>query len=188
MHCFVLYLEPLLDQYLNTAATPHRYAVSVAAHVAPVSCLPSFVMLCVMCSAVSCALSVQVLLCYTYTQGARLQYIVCYAGAALVTAHGKSQFQPMLQLFEGYLDKKDVGDEARYDKVREGAIVFLGTLARHLDPSDSKVKLLWPAPQISNVLSYRMLACTYSGLLSCCLRFRQGQLLPARQSQLPVAH
>ncbi|DBB12167.1 TPA: hypothetical protein ACH3X3_006274 [Trebouxia sp. C0006] len=62
------------------------------------------------------------------------------AGAALVNAHGKSQFQPMLQLFEGYLDKKDVADEARYDKVREGAIVFLGTLARHLDPSDSKVQ------------------------------------------------
>ena len=45
----------------------------------------------------------------------------------------------MLQLFEGYLDKKDVADEARYDKVREGAIIFLGTLARHLDPSDAKV-------------------------------------------------
>ena len=56
-----------------------------------------------------------------------------------MNAHGKSQFQPMLQLFEGYLDKKDVADEARYDKVREGAVVFLGTLARHLDPSDSKV-------------------------------------------------
>ena len=56
-----------------------------------------------------------------------------------MNAHGKSQFQAMLQLFEEYLDKKDVGDEARYDKVREGAIVFLGTLARHLNPSDAKV-------------------------------------------------
>lgn len=65
-----------------------------------------------------------------------------------MNAHGKSQFQLMLQLFEGYLDKKDVGDEARYDKVREGAIVFLGTLARHLDPSDSKVlhPVLCPLP------------------------------------------
>lgn len=58
-----------------------------------------------------------------------------------MNAHGGSQFQPMLQLLEGYLDKKDVADEARYDKVREGAIVFLGTLARHLDPSDAKVCL-----------------------------------------------
>lgn len=63
------------------------------------------------------------------------------AGAALVNAHGSSQFQPMLQLLEGYLDKKDVADEARYDKVREGAIVFLGTLARHLNPSDAKVRV-----------------------------------------------
>ena len=60
-------------------------------------------------------------------------------GAALVNAHGGTQFQPMLVLLEGYLDRKDVADEARYDKVREGAIVFLGTLARHLDPSDAKV-------------------------------------------------
>jgi len=72
-------------------------------------------------------------------QSLQCQERECDAGAALVNAHGKSQFQPMLQLFEGYLDKKDVADEARYDKVREGAIVFLGTLARHLDPSDSKV-------------------------------------------------
>ena len=74
-----------------------------------------------------------------YPQCLQCQEQECDAGAALVNAHGKSQFQPMLQLFEGYLDKKDVADEARYDKVREGAIVFLGTLARHLDPSDSKV-------------------------------------------------
>ena len=54
----------------------------------------------------------------------------------------------MLQLFESYLDRKDVGDEARYDKVREGAVVFLGTLARHLDPSDAKVPPppLFPPP------------------------------------------
>ena len=60
----------------------------------------------------------------------------------------------MLQLFEGYLDKKDVADEARYDKVREGAIVFLGTLARHLDPSDSKVNSCWQV--ISDHLSKYM--------------------------------
>ena len=70
----------------------------------------------------------------------------CVAGAALVNAHGGSQFQPMLQLFEGYLDRKDVADEARYDKVREGAIICLGTLARHLDPADAKVTLPPPPP------------------------------------------
>lgn len=69
----------------------------------------------------------------------------------------------MLQLFEGYLDKKDVADEARYDKVREGAIVFLGTLARHLDPSDSKVNCCWNGKAQSNPPAYRQQT-------SCCLR------------------
>ena len=44
--------------------------------------------------------------------------LVCsaYGGAALVNDHGKSQFQSMLQLFEGYLDKKGMADKARHDK------------------------------------------------------------------------
>ena len=63
------------------------------------------------------------------------------AGVDIINAHGKAAFQPMLQLFEHYLDRKSVRDEASYDKVREGAIVFLGTLARHLDPADPKVRV-----------------------------------------------
>ena len=63
------------------------------------------------------------------------------AGVDIINAHGKAAFQPMLQLFERFLDRKSVHDEASYDKVREGAIVFLGTLARHLDPADPKVRV-----------------------------------------------
>ena len=63
------------------------------------------------------------------------------AGVDIINAQGKTAFQPMLQLFERYLDRKSVRDEASYDKVREGAIVFLGTLARHLDPADPKVRV-----------------------------------------------
>ena len=63
------------------------------------------------------------------------------AGVDIINAHGRAAFQPMLQLFERYLDRKSVRDEASYDKVREGAIVFLGTLARHLDPADPKVRV-----------------------------------------------
>jgi hypothetical protein len=37
-----------------------------------------------------------------------------------------------------------VADEAAYDRVREGVVVFLGTLARHLEPSDPKVCLHRP--------------------------------------------
>ena len=66
----------------------------------------------------------------------------CAAGIALVSAHGGSKNKDaMLQLFEGYLERKvlqDIGEEA-YDRVREGAVIFLGTLARHLEPSGPKV-------------------------------------------------
>ncbi len=53
--------------------------------------------------------------------------------------HGKEHFQTMLPLFEGYLDKAS-GDEGSYDAVRQGVVVFLGTLARHLDPTNPKVR------------------------------------------------
>ena len=47
----------------------------------------------------------------------------------------------MLPLFEGYLERRKSGDlsEERYDRIREGAVVFLGTLARHLPKDDQKV-------------------------------------------------
>lgn len=62
-----------------------------------------------------------------------------HAGMAIVTAHGAEYTSKMLQLFEGYLEAQDVADEESYDRVREGVVVFLGTLAQHLDPAGRKV-------------------------------------------------
>lgn len=56
--------------------------------------------------------------------------------------HGAAHSQSLLPMFEEYLDKGNVVDEGHYDRVREGAVVFLGTLARHLDPRDAKVRVL----------------------------------------------
>ena len=50
------------------------------------------------------------------TSSCRAERLSLAAGAALVNDHGKSQFQSMLQLFEGYLDKKGMADKARHDK------------------------------------------------------------------------
>ena len=64
------------------------------------------------------------------------------AGVAVVSAHGGSEGKDaMLALFEGYLERKvlEEMDEEAYDRVREGAVIFLGTLARHLEPSGPKV-------------------------------------------------
>jgi hypothetical protein len=58
---------------------------------------------------------------------------------AVVSEHGEANTAAMLALFEGYLEAKNVEDEASYDRVREGVVIFLGTLARHLAPSDPKV-------------------------------------------------
>ena len=65
------------------------------------------------------------------------------SGVALVDAHGGQHSAPMLALFERYLDgPAAVGaDEDTYDRVREGLVVLLGTLARHLPPQDPKVQL-----------------------------------------------
>ena len=48
----------------------------------------------------------------------------------------------MLALFEGYLDRKGVADEGQYDLIRQGGIVCLGTLARHLHSDVDKVCFL----------------------------------------------
>lgn len=63
-------------------------------------------------------------------------------GMSLVDAHGAEDSVQMLSLFESYLEKQAVEDEAIYDRVRQGAVVFMGTLARHMDPGSPKVPML----------------------------------------------
>lgn len=65
------------------------------------------------------------------------------AGVAIVDAAGSKSAPTMLPLFDSYLERKAAGGgltEAQYDYVRQGAVVFLGTVARHLDPDNPKVK------------------------------------------------
>lgn len=60
---------------------------------------------------------------------------------ALVDAHGAANSLQMLPLFESYLEKQAVESEVVYDRVRQGAVVFMGTLARHMEPGSPKVGL-----------------------------------------------
>ena len=59
--------------------------------------------------------------------------------------HGAEHTSNMLSVFEGYLEAKGVKDEASYDRVREGVVIFLGTLAQHLDAAGPKVTPSYPA-------------------------------------------
>lgn len=66
------------------------------------------------------------------------------AGVAVVDSYGASCAPTMLPLFEGYLAqiKMSSEEESTFDLVREGVVVFLGTLARHLPAEDPKRRLV----------------------------------------------
>eukprot|EP00850_Spirogloea_muscicola_P017739 SM000155S01668 [mRNA] locus=s155:261471:283828:+ [translate_table: standard] len=64
------------------------------------------------------------------------------AGVAIIDRHGKEHASVLLPIFENYLDKK-AADEQRYDLVREGVVVFLGALAKHLTSDEAKVESIF---------------------------------------------
>ncbi|KAH7955686.1 hypothetical protein HPB52_002884 [Rhipicephalus sanguineus] len=60
------------------------------------------------------------------------------AATALVDFHGNSKVNILLPLFERFLD--DAPRDQSYDQVRQSVVILMGTLARHLDKDDQKVK------------------------------------------------
>ncbi|KAI5063295.1 hypothetical protein GOP47_0021842 [Adiantum capillus-veneris] len=63
------------------------------------------------------------------------------AGIAIIDKHGKDNVGLLFPIFENYLDKKAT-DEEQYDLVREGVVVFMGALAKHLLMDDPKVSVI----------------------------------------------
>jgi hypothetical protein len=85
-----------------------------------------------------------------------------------VDAHGGQHSAPMLALFERYLDGPAAAgaDEATYDRVREGLVVLLGTLARHLPPQDPKARLqsktaAWQPTKSASAGTHNTLCCFF---------------------------
>nr|XP_044631702.1 eIF-2-alpha kinase activator GCN1 isoform X2 [Equus asinus] len=64
----------------------------------------------------------------------------CMLDAALATLniHGKENVNSLLPVFEEFL--KNAPNDASYDAVRQSVVVLMGSLAKHLDKSDPKVK------------------------------------------------
>ncbi|KAH7283513.1 hypothetical protein KP509_34G010800 [Ceratopteris richardii] len=63
------------------------------------------------------------------------------AGIAIINKHGKDNVGRLLPIFENYLNKNDV-DEEQYDLIREGVVIFMGALAKHLSMDDPKVSVI----------------------------------------------
>ncbi|XP_073675995.1 stalled ribosome sensor GCN1 [Garra rufa] len=64
----------------------------------------------------------------------------CMLDAALsaLNTHGKESVNSLLPVFEEFL--KNAPQDASYDSVRQGVVILMGSLAKHLDKSDPKVK------------------------------------------------
>uniref|UniRef100_A0A8D8V396 eIF-2-alpha kinase activator GCN1 n=1 Tax=Cacopsylla melanoneura TaxID=428564 RepID=A0A8D8V396_9HEMI len=61
--------------------------------------------------------------------------------AALVTVdmHGKHSVSSLLPIFENLLDRAPK-NSASYDSVRQSVVILMGSLARHLEPTDARIK------------------------------------------------
>ncbi|OCT98218.1 hypothetical protein XELAEV_18010449mg [Xenopus laevis] len=64
----------------------------------------------------------------------------CMLDAALsaLNVHGKDSVNSLLPVFEEFL--KNAPTDASYDTVRQSVVILMGSLAKHLDKSDPKVK------------------------------------------------
>ncbi|XP_056152960.1 eIF-2-alpha kinase activator GCN1 [Lampris incognitus] len=64
----------------------------------------------------------------------------CMLDAALsaLNTHGKDNVSSLLPVFEEFL--KSAPQDASYDSVRQSVVILMGSLAKHLDKSDPKVK------------------------------------------------
>ncbi|XP_051757794.1 eIF-2-alpha kinase activator GCN1 [Ctenopharyngodon idella] len=64
----------------------------------------------------------------------------CMLEAALsaLNTHGKDNVNSLLPVFEEFL--KNAPQDASYDSVRQSVVILMGSLAKHLDKSDPKVK------------------------------------------------
>ncbi|XP_073321707.1 stalled ribosome sensor GCN1 [Pagrus major] len=60
------------------------------------------------------------------------------AALAALNTHGKDNVSSLLPVFEEFL--KNAPQDASYDSVRQSVVILMGSLAKHLDKNDPKVK------------------------------------------------
>lgn len=60
------------------------------------------------------------------------------AALKLVDMHGKDTVAILLPIFENFMDKSS--KSAQYDAVKQAVVILMGSLARHLDKEDPRIK------------------------------------------------
>ncbi|XP_022916125.2 stalled ribosome sensor GCN1 [Onthophagus taurus] len=60
------------------------------------------------------------------------------AALKIVDLHGKDTVSTLLPVFENFLDKSS--KQAHFDAVKQAVVVLMGSLARHLDKDDARIK------------------------------------------------
>ncbi|XP_042907743.1 stalled ribosome sensor GCN1 [Parasteatoda tepidariorum] len=60
------------------------------------------------------------------------------AAVAIIDVHGKECLSELLPVFDNFMDKAP--DNSSYDAVRQSVVILMGSLARHLDKDDPRVK------------------------------------------------
>ncbi|KAG9447741.1 hypothetical protein H6P81_013869 [Aristolochia fimbriata] len=63
------------------------------------------------------------------------------AGILIIDKLGRDSVPLLFPIFENYLNKK-ASDEEKYDLVREGVVIFMGALAKHLAKDDPKIHVV----------------------------------------------
>ncbi|RIB06925.1 armadillo-type protein [Gigaspora rosea] len=63
------------------------------------------------------------------------------AGLAVIDAHGGKNVALLMSVFENYLDKPAEPTET-HDRIRESVVIWFGALAKHLDPTDSRIPVI----------------------------------------------
>ncbi|XP_030828154.1 eIF-2-alpha kinase activator GCN1-like isoform X1 [Strongylocentrotus purpuratus] len=71
-------------------------------------------------------------------RNAEVQKEMLNAGMAAIIQQGKPNVATLLPLFEKFMD--EAPDSSSYDTVRQSVIILMGSLARHLEKEDPKVK------------------------------------------------
>ncbi|TTP43320.1 eIF-2-alpha kinase activator GCN1 [Bagarius yarrelli] len=93
----------------------------------------------------------------------------CMLDAALsaLNTHGKDNVNSLLPVFEEFL--KNAPQDASYDSVRQSVVILMGSLAKHLDKSDPKVKPI--VAKLITALSTpsQQASITVQESVACCL-------------------